>query len=64
MKVPTLASSDPRYIIEYQSFVEDDLAKGANPPTGRTFYRITARGKGTSNTAEVILQATYSKRYN
>jgi type IV pilus assembly protein PilX len=59
-----LANADPRYFIEYQSFEEDDLASGSNPPTGRTFYRITARGQGTSSTAVVILQATYAKRYN
>ena len=60
----TLANDDPRYIIEFQSFEEDDLSTGANPPTGRTFYRITARGKGTSDTSVVILQSSYAKRYN
>ena len=60
----TRASADPRYIIEYQSEVLDDYGSGIDAGSGRTMYRITARGKGTSDNAEVILQSSYSKRYN
>jgi len=54
----------PRFIIEYigtvdggskniEIFQEDVI----------DFYRITARSEGISNTAAVVLQTTYGKRF-
>lgn len=54
----------PRYIIEYQQYVGDDLLIGTgSTTTGRSFYRITARGTGASEQARVMLQSTTAKRY-
>lgn len=61
--IPEVAT-DPRYIIEAQSFVPDNLDSGQNPPTGKSIYRVTARGTGGSNDAQVILQTTFVKRFN
>jgi len=60
----TRASEDPRYIAEHFSDVKDDYASGLDAGSGKTMYRLTARGKGSSDNAEVILQSSYSKRYN
>ncbi len=57
-------ATDPRYIVEAQSYVRDNLDSGQNPPTGRSFYRVTARGTGGSDDAQVILQTTFVKRFN
>lgn len=56
--------SDPRYIVEAQADIPDALDVGQETPTGRTFYRITARGTGATDDAQVILQSTYVKRFN
>ena len=55
----------PRYIIEYQQFVTDDLVvgTGGGPSTGRVYYRITARGTGGSDQSRVLLQSTMAKRF-
>jgi type IV pilus assembly protein PilX len=56
---------NPRYIIEYQQFVNDDLlvGTGGGPSTGRVFYRITARGTGGSANSRILLQSTMAKRF-
>lgn len=59
-----IAVNRPRYIIEYQQYVGDDLLIGTgSTTTGRSFYRITARGTGASEQARVMLQSTTAKRY-
>ena len=60
----TLANvtTQPRYIIEYIEYVPDELSADA-PPTGRNYYRVTARGTGGSNVAQLYLQSVYSARY-
>ncbi|HIP53703.1 MAG TPA: pilus assembly protein PilX [Chromatiales bacterium] len=57
-------SSAPRYLIEERDYVSDNLNVGnQNAETGRVFYRLTARGKGSSSTSRVMLQSTYVRRY-
>lgn len=58
-------SSDPRFLIEYLSFESSGtLTRGQDPQTGDTFYRITARGTGGTNDAQVILQSIVKKQFN
>lgn len=57
-------SQDPRYIIEEVGFsgssadYRDEVRRA-----GVVFYRITARGFGSSNNSVTLLQSTYGKRY-
>jgi len=54
----------PRYVIEYIQYVGDDLLVGTgSTTTGRSYYRVTARGTGGSEQARVLLQSTTAKRY-
>lgn len=54
----------PRYLVEERAFVKDDLNIGGQSHTnGRQFYRVTAFGTGSSNTARTLLQSTYAKRF-
>ena len=57
-------NTDPYYVVEAQAYVRDNLDSGQNPPTGRNFYRVTARGTGGSDDAQAVLQSTYVKRFN
>jgi type IV pilus assembly protein PilX len=57
-------NTDPYYVVEAQAYVRDNLDAGQNPPTGRNFYRVTARGTGGSDDAQAVLQSTYVKRFN
>jgi type IV pilus assembly protein PilX len=57
-------NTDPYYVIEAQQYVRDNLDTGQTPPTGRNFYRVTARGTGGTDNAQTILQSTYVKRFN
>lgn len=57
-------SMDPFYLMEFQSFVKDDLLVGHTPPTGRAFYRVTASSTGGSETAQSTLQSSFVKRFN
>ena len=57
-------ADDPLYVIEHNYLVRDSKTVGFGPPTGRTFYRVTARAVGGQDTTETILQTTYVKRYN
>lgn len=54
-------TADPRYIIEALPFVSDSNDPG-KPFPGSSYYRVTARGTGSSNGATVILQATIGVR--
>jgi type IV pilus assembly protein PilX len=54
---------DPRYIIEEAAFIKDDLTEGSGPPTGKVFYRTTARAKGGTDTAIAVVQTTYTRRF-
>ncbi|MBE0586256.1 MAG: hypothetical protein IH612_21140 [Desulfofustis sp.] len=51
----------PRYIVEQLQVIPigDEVLDADAPVETETMYRITARGVGAVNTAEVILQATH-----
>jgi len=56
---------DPRIIIEWQQFELDDISLGTtSTPSGITYYRLTARGTGSTTLSESVIQATVSKRWN
>jgi type IV pilus assembly protein PilX len=57
-------NTDPYFVVEAQAYVRDNLDSGQNPPTGRNFYRVTARGTGGSDDAQAVLQSTFVKRFN
>jgi type IV pilus assembly protein PilX len=56
--------SNPQYIVEYLRFVSDGGVQiGTGIPTGKHYYRITARGVGSSPQAVTILRATIARRF-
>ena len=57
-------SNDPRFVIEYQTFIPDSLVRGYETPTGQNVYRATARGTGKSDAAQAIVQESFVKRFN
>ncbi len=57
-------NTQPHYIIEHDAFVSDTFDVGITDPTGRNFYRITARGTGGTDTALTVLETTYVRRFN
>lgn len=54
---------DPLEVVEDLGFVADSLTIGHGPQEGRNFYRVTANSTGASDTAQALLESTYSKRY-
>jgi len=52
--------ANPEVVVEYIKFIPDPNSGQANP-TGRDFYRVTARGTGRNN-AQAIVQSVYAKR--
>lgn len=54
---------DPRFVIEHQAWIKDDLGIGSGPETGRDFYRVTARGTGATIKAQSVLQSTVGIRW-
>jgi type IV pilus assembly protein PilX len=58
----TDVTRDPLLVVEDLGFVPDSLAVGHGPPEGRNFYKITADSSGASNTAEAVLESTYTRR--
>jgi type IV pilus assembly protein PilX len=57
------AAVDPRVLIEDAGFVADSLTVGHGPPEGRNFYRITAHSTGATDTAQAVLESTYTRRF-
>lgn len=56
-------SYPPKYIIQFEQFVPDDLdPRTAAQGKGRYYYRITGRGAGTSSNSAVLLQEIYARR--
>jgi len=56
---------DPRIVIEWQQYELDSIDIGiTSNPTGTTYYRLTARGTGSTSLSEAVIQATVSKRWN
>ena len=56
-------TQDPQYIIEEAGFVPDSLTVGRGVPPGRTFYRNTAHSFGGTDTAQTVVQSTFTRRY-
>lgn len=56
--------TQPRYLVEYETFLPDSFDVGITDPTGSDLYRVTARGTGGTDTALTVLQTTYIKRFN
>jgi type IV pilus assembly protein PilX len=57
------ATVDPRVLIEDAGFIPDSLTVGHGPPEGRNFYRITAHSTGATDTAQAVLESTYTRRF-
>ncbi len=65
----TDVAEQPKYIIEYVKMVVSDADAlnldniGQDTGSGRTqIFRITARGKGGTDTAQAMIQGTYGRR--
>lgn len=59
----TLAEA-PRFVIEQAGYKPDSLKIGTSYPSpGLYYYRVTARGRGGTTAAQVLLQTTYIRRY-
>jgi len=56
-------TQDPQYIIEEAGFVPDSLTVGKGVPPGRTFYRNTAHSFGGTESAQTVVQSTFTRRY-
>lgn len=56
-------ATQPRYVVEFDRFVADELTIGGNVPTGTYFYRVTTRGTGGTDSAQSILQSTFARRF-
>jgi type IV pilus assembly protein PilX len=58
-----LVSADPHYYIEDVEEVPDSLTiPPIGPQPGRVYYRVTAHGVGGTDSAQVMLQTTFSRR--
>ncbi len=56
--------TSPRYIIEQQSFIRDNLNVGLpGDGDGRDVYRVTGRGTGGSDLTRVLIQSSYARRF-
>jgi type IV pilus assembly protein PilX len=56
--------TQPVFVIEYEAFYPDDLNfETRSKGQGRYYYRITARGVGTTPNSATLLQETFGKRY-
>lgn len=59
-------TADPTFIIEHLANIADSGLRGDKygPPPGIEYYRITARGQGTTPFSEAIMESTYKIQYN
>jgi type IV pilus assembly protein PilX len=57
------STRDPLVVTESLGFVPDSLSVGHGPPEGRDFYKITSNSSGASNTANAVLETTYTRRF-
>ena len=55
---------DPKFIIEYNTYVRDSLVVGQSTVTGRDYYLVTARAEGGSDKTVSVLQSSVVKRFN
>ncbi len=60
-------SQQPRFLIEDLGVIPDNKGSLVMPSnyksSGKNLFRVTARGTGKSNTAVVMVQSTYEKRF-
>ena len=56
-------AEDPRYLIQELEFKPDSFVRGSGLPQGRHYYRVTARGKGGTDTSVAIVESTYTRRF-
>jgi type IV pilus assembly protein PilX len=55
-------AQEPEYVNEYYGEVEDTLSEGGSYLSiVRDFYRSTGRSRGMTESAQVVLQSTYSR---
>jgi len=59
--------TDPEYIVEYDTNLPDTnsslgVGTGRSIP-GSDFYRVTARGTGMTDNAQVVVQSVYARRF-
>ncbi len=59
----TEVTRDPLVVTESLGFVPDSLSIGHGPPEGRDFYKVTANSTGASDTANAVLESTYTRRF-
>jgi type IV pilus assembly protein PilX len=56
---------DPQFFIEELEEVPDSLTiPPTGPPPSRIYYRITSRAEGGTQSAQVLLQSTFARRFN
>jgi len=56
-------SRNPQYVIEELGFIPDSLTVGKGVPSGRTYYKNTAHGFGGTQSAQTVVESTYTRRY-
>jgi type IV pilus assembly protein PilX len=54
---------DPRYVVEELGFTPYSLTVGKGVPAGRTFYRNTAHGYGGTDSAQTVVETTFTRPY-
>jgi len=59
----TEVKRDPQVVIEELGFTPFSLTVGRGVPAGRTFYRNTARGVGGTDSAQTVLESTFTRPY-
>lgn len=60
----TTVKSQPRFVLEERGFIADSLVRGFKEPTGRTLYRVVARGTGMSDSSQSLVESTQAIRFN
>jgi type IV pilus assembly protein PilX len=59
-----MARWDPQFFVEEMEEVTDALTiPPSGPPPSRIYYRITSSGRGGTDTAQVVLQSTFARRF-
>lgn len=56
-------AEQPRWIVEFESRLCDDLIGACREGRNRTFYKITSKGVGAMEDSVSVLQAIVEKRY-
>lgn len=55
--------NQPKFVIEFSDFEVDSLTVGIGVPTGRSLYKVSARGRGAKETSETIVQSVYARQF-